>query len=217
MKIFVLNGWAASSDAWSLCRFMKGDVQLFSYVDQLAGLPEQALDAVEKVILVGWSMGASGALRLALRNPEKIHKLILIAPTPRMMEEKSTGWVGMSKHRLKALEMGLKLTKGAGFFGFPEDKPNPYCIDCEANLSRGLDYLEQTDLRADLEATFGAAHPPAFPVVIFQSERDGIVRAANATYLKDKVFLAAQVELIAGGEHALSIYIPEQIDQAVLS
>ncbi len=215
MKIFVLNGWAASPNAWSLCTFMQDDVKLFSYCDQLAGLPEQAFAAEEKIILVGWSMGASSALRLALLAPEKIAKLILIAPTPRMMEEKETGWAGMSPHRLKALEMGLKITKGGGFFGTPEGKPNPYLMDCDANLEAGLKYLRETDLRADLEATFGVHHPPPFPVTIFQSVRDGIVRAANAAYLKAKVFPQAQVEMIEGGEHALSIFIPERIDKVV--
>lgn len=217
MKIFVLNGWAASPKAWSLCAFMKGDVKLFSYCDQLKGLPEQALAEEAKIILVGWSMGASSAMRLSLQFPTKIAKLILIAPTPRMMEEKETGWAGMSPRRLKALEAGLKLTQGGGFFGTPEGKPNPYLMDCDANLEAGLKYLRETDLRADLEATFGMHRPPPFPVTIFQSERDGIVRAANTHYLKEKVFPQARVEIVAGGEHALSIFIPEWIDQAVMS
>ncbi len=217
MTIFVLNGWAASPEAWSLCRFMQGDVKLFSYCDQLKGLPEQALENEEKITLVGWSMGASSAMRLSLQFPEKLAKLILIAPTPRMMEEKETGWVGMSPRRLKALEAGLKMTHGGGFFGTPEGKPNPYLMDCDANLEAGLTYLRETDLRASLEAQFGVNHPAPFPVTIFQSARDGIVRAANTHYLKEKVFPEAQVKLVEGGEHALSIFIPEQIDQAVMS
>ncbi len=216
MTTFVLNGWAASPEAWSLCKFITAaDTHLFSYVEQMDAAPERALDACESVVLVGWSMGASGALRLALSAPEKIRGLVLVAPTPRMMEDRATGWAGMSPRRLKALEMGLKLTHGGGFFGTPEGLPNPYLMDTDENLTRGLDYLQTTDLRAELEQTFGAAHPPTFPVFIFQSEADGIVRASNAHYLKEKVFVDATLELIPGTEHALPIRIPQQLDAAV--
>ena len=143
----------------------------------------------------------------------------------------------MSPRRLEALRYGLVMTRGAGIFGVPEGKPNPYLVDEPANLERGLKYLLETDVRADLERVFvgsGGGQGPeqhaydekqqAYdnkmcarrgPVVhIFQSERDGIVRAANADYLK-KIFPQATVHLVPGTEHALSIFIPELIDEAV--
>ena len=213
-SVFVLNGWAASPQAWDLCRFERA--RLFSYVEQLDGEPEKAIENVERCILVGWSMGGSSALRLAARWPEKIVGLVLIAATPRMMEEKETGWKGMSPRRLEALRYGLVMTKGMGVFGVPEGKPNPYLADEPPNLERGLKYLLETDLRADLEALRTTNHEPrtTFPVHIFQSERDGIVRAANADYLK-KIFPQAFVTMVPGTEHALSIFIPELIDEAV--
>ena len=206
--VFVLNGWAASPHAWDLCRFRR--TRLFSYVDQLDGLPEKALAEVERCILVGWSMGGSSALRLAARWPEKIAGLVLVAATPRMMEEKETGWRGMSPRRLEALRYGLLMTRGEGFFGVPEGKPNPYLADEPANLERGLAYLLETDVRGALEqAVFGAP-----PVHVFQSEHDGIVRPENAAWLKT-VFPQASVTMVPGTEHALPIFIPEKIDDAV--
>ena len=234
-QIFVLNGWAASPQAWDLCGFMRpqqvaalppvgraprarrmAPPRLFSYVEQLDGEPEKAIENVERCILVGWSMGGSSALRLAARWPEKIAGLVLVAATPRMMEEKESGWKGMSPRRLEALRYGLVMTKGMGVFGVPEGKPNPYLADEPANLERGLKYLLETDVRADLEALRTTNHEPriTFPVHIFQSERDGIVRAANADYLK-KIFPQATVHLVPGTEHALPIFIPELIDEAV--
>ena len=236
-SVFVLNGWAASPQAWDLCGFMRSQQvatlptgttgilpveksaalpRLFSYVEQLDGEPEKAIENVERCILVGWSMGGSSALRLAARWPEKIAGLVLIAATPRMMEEKESGWKGMSPRRLEALRYGLVMTKGMGVFGVPEGKPNPYLADEPANLERGLKYLLETDVRADLEALRTTSHEPrtTFPVHIFQSERDGIVRAANADYLK-KIFPQASVTMVSGAEHALPIFIPELIDEAV--
>ena len=93
--------------------------RVFGYVEQLDGEPERALEAApDGAVLVGWSMGGSGALRLALKYPEKIRGLVLVAATARMM--KAPNWNGMSERRLAALEMGLKMTKGEGFFGIPE-------------------------------------------------------------------------------------------------
>ena len=248
-EVFVLNGWAASPQAWDLCKFMR--TRLFSYVEQLDGEPEKAMEGAERVVLVGWSMGGSSALRLAVRWPEKVAGLVLIAATPRMMEEKETGWRGMSPRRLEALRYGLIMTKGVGIFGVPEGKPNPYLVDEPANLERGLKYLLETDLRAALAQLRATNHEPrtanhesrtanheprtanheprtanheprtanheprtTFPVHIFQSEHDGIVRAANADYLK-KIFPQATVHIVPGTEHALPIFIPEQIDEAV--
>lgn len=186
--------------------------RIFSYVEQLDGEPEAAMRADrDGVVLVGWSMGGSGALRLALEFPEKIKGLILVAATPRMM--KAPNWAGMSERRLAALELGLKMTHGEGFFGVPKDKPNPYMMDDDANLKRGLDYLKSTDLRVPLIDLMASGRLRC-PVKIFQSERDGIVRPENAKFLA-AVFPGASVEMVAGSEHALPIFIPERIDVAI--
>ena len=47
-----------------------------------------------------------------------------------------------------------------------------------------------------------------------QSEHDGIVRPENAAWLKT-IFPQAAVTTVPGTEHALPIFIPEQIDDAV--
>ena len=216
--IMVLNGWAASEQAWDLCRFMKRPAPngrlptLYSYVNQLDGMPEAAFERGGRILLVGWSMGGSSALRLACRYPEQVAGLILVATTPRMMEDKESGWKGMSPRRLEALRKGLELTHGQGFFGVPEGKPNPYMEDAPENLERGLKYLLETDVRAEVMRVFSGGC--AFPVHIFQSEHDGIVRSSNALWLKD-AFPDAALTMLEGGEHALPIMIPNLIDEAV--
>lgn len=206
--VFVLNGWAASPQAWDLCRFPR--TRLFSYVDQLDGLPEKAMAAAGRAVLVGWSMGGSSAMRLAARFPEKLAGLVLVAATPRMMEERQTGWRGMTPRRLEALRHGLMMTRGEGFFGTPPGKPNPYLADAPENLARGLRYLLETDVRRALEQVA----PLPCPVHVFQSAHDGIVRPENAAWLK-ALFPQAAVTMVPGTEHALPIFIPEKIDDAV--
>jgi hypothetical protein len=51
-------------------------------------------------------------------------------------------------------------------------------------------------------------------LVFLQSERDGIVRAANAEFLAE-LFLTCKVTMVPGTEHALSVEIPNLIDDAV--
>lgn len=210
-KVFVLNGWAASEAAWSLCKFERERV--FSYVEQLDGVPERVLADEDDLVLVGWSMGGSSALRLALKWPGRIRALVLVAATPRMMEDKPAGWRGMSERRLAALKKGLMMTGGGGLFGPPEGKPDPYIVDDEANLDRGLAYLVATDLRRRLlEAD--SLRAKGGNVWIFQSDHDGIVRPENAAFLSE-VFRGAKVAIVPGVEHALPIFIPEAIDCAV--
>ena len=209
LKVAVLNGWAASERAWDLCSFPRERV--YSYMEQLDGLPERAVESGDGIVLVGWSMGGSTALHLAARFPEKVRGLVLVAATARMM--KDDGWPGMSERRLAALELGLRMTCGAGLFGAPEGRPNPYMMDSDENLGRGIDYLRTADLRAEL-SELKASGRLNCPVAIFQSERDGIVRVENAAYLKE-MFPQASVTMVPGSEHALPVTIPEKIDKAV--
>ena len=212
MKTFVLNGWAASERAWDLCLFPKD--RIFSYIEQLDGRPEDALSREDGAVLVGWSMGGSTALRLALDHPEKIKGLVLIAATARMMKDKN--WMGMSPARLSALKYGLRMTlKGEGFFQPQPGAPNPYENDSEENLERGLRHLEETDLRLRLIDLMASGRVKC-PVHIFQSEHDGIVRPENARFLAT-VFPGAAVEMVPGTEHALPVTIPGKIDSAVAS
>ena len=202
MKCLVFNGWAAGYEAWDLCTFEHDWV--FDYVEQLDGLPEKVMEDSSEVVLVGFSMGGSTALRMLLRYPEKVKGLVLVSATPRMMEGEA--WKGMSERRLEALHLGTQMLF--------QDDPSP--MYREDNMQRGLDYLRNTDLRAELiarERETGDGRRE-MPVWIFQSERDGIVRPNNAAFLK-QVFPQAKVTMVPGNEHVLPITVPELIDEAV--
>ena len=177
------------------------------------GVAEDVLEKEDEFVLVGWSMGGSFALRYAMKFFKKLKGLVLVAATPRMMRDNN--WAGMTPRRLAALEAGLRMTKGQGFFGTPEGRPNPYKMDSDENLARGLEYLKDTDLRFDLIDLLASGKIKC-PVYIFQSEADGIVRAENAKFLS-AVFPHAELEMIPGGEHALPVTIPDKIDVAVAS
>ena len=204
-KTLVFNGWAAGPEAWALCTFPHDWV--FSYLEQLDGLPERVLADTDEAVLVGFSMGGNSALRLLLRHPEKVRGLVLVSTSPFLMEDKSVGWKGMSERRLAALRLGTRYLFG--------NDPSPLYAD--DSLDRGLDYLRTSDLRASLLALPRSPawpHVSRIPVEVFQSERDGIVRPANADFLK-AVFPQATATRVPGGEHVLPVTIPELIDAAV--
>ena len=203
MKVLVFNGWAAGPETWSLCAFPHDWV--FDYVEQLDGLPERVMEESDEVVLVGFSMGGSTALRMWLKHPKKVKGLVLVSTTPRMMEDEN--WKGMSERRLAALRLGTKMMF--------RDDPSP--MYDERNMERGLDYLKTTDLRLQLLSISESGESVKrrnFPVFIFQSERDGIVRPNNAEFLK-QVFPQAKVTMVPGNEHVLPITVPELIDRAV--
>ncbi len=216
MKVLVFNGWAAGPEAWALCKFLHDWV--FDYVEQLDGLPEKVMEDSDEVVLVGFSMGGSTALRMYLKYPEKVKGLVLVSATPRMMEEKKAKangegeevvWKGMSERRLSALRLGTMMM----FRGDPSPMYE------ERNMERGLEYLRETDLREELQSLAARPevapyHHESIPVYVFQSERDGIVRPNNAEFLK-RVFPQAKVTLVPGNEHVLPITVPELIDEAV--
>lgn len=213
MKLMILNGWAASPQAWDLCCCAVGPgVRLYSDLEQLDGFPEKEIEeSKEKVVVMGWSMGGAGALKLACRYPERIKGLVLVAATARMME--ANNWKGMSERRLAAFETAVRQSKGEPLFGVPEGKPNPYRADKPTNLARGITFLRETDVRLQLIDLL-ASGKATFPVAVFQSEKDGIVRPENAKFLA-AVFPQAEVTMVPGAEHALPIEIPEEIDAAV--
>lgn len=105
----------------------------------------------------------------------------------------------MSERRLAALKLGTEMV-------FKYD-PSP--VYDQRQMERGLKYLLETDLRAALETV-----ECDFPVRIFQSENDGIVRPQNAAWLQG-VFPQAKVTMVSGNEHVLPLAVPELIDQAV--
>ena len=203
MKCLVFNGWAAGPETWALCEFPHDWV--FDYVEQLDGLPEKVIEDSNEVVLVGFSMGGSTALRMWLKYPEKVKALVLVSTTPRMMEDED--WKGMSERRLAALRLGTKMMF--------KDDPSP--MYDERNMERGLSYLKTTDLRLQLLSISESGESlkrRSFPVFIFQSEKDGIVRPNNAEFLK-RVFPQAKVTMVPGNEHVLPIRAPELIDAAV--
>ena len=199
MKTLVFNGWAAGPETWEFTTFERDYV--FNYLEQMAGAHQAVLEEADSLILIGFSMGGIAVMKALLKYPEKIKGVVLISTTPRMMEDKATGWKGLSPHRLEALRWGTEMVY--------RDDPSP--LYDKTNMDKGLRCLEECDLRAALKELKRAD----YPVYVFHSEKDGVVRPHNAEFFRS-VFPQAKVTYVAGNEHVLPVKIPELIDEAVL-
>lgn len=207
--VAVLNGWAARPEAWSLCGFYSR-AKIFSYIQQLDGEADAFVRAAPaKVVVAAWSMGCVNALRLAAECPDKIAGLVLAAATPRLSEDKATGWRGMSMRRIDALRKGLEATCGKGLFPRDPSMPQPFFLDTPGNLSRGEVFLREADVRAVVKDI-----PASMPVFIFQSERDAVVRRECGEWLAGRI-PGAVLETVPGGEHALPLSMHAEITEKV--
>ena len=204
-RTLVFNGWAAGPETWARCSFPRDRV--FSYVEQLDGLPEKALADFDAAVLVGFSMGGNYAVRTLLEFPEKVRGLVLVSTTPFMMEDKAAGWAGMSERRLAALRLGTGLA-------FADDAGEEFA---PANLDRGLAYLRESDVRRPLLDLLDGPQGERLrhvPVRVLQAERDGIVRPANVAFWT-RAFPQAKVAWVPGHEHVLPVAAPAAVDRAV--
>ena len=198
MGALVFNGWAASPRAWELCRFRRD--RIVSYLD------EEPKSALPGTIVVGWSLGGNRAIRFAAAHPGEVKALLLVSPVVRMMKDRE--WPGMGERRLAALLGAFEMFGGQGFGGV--DYPvNPYQIDSHDDLKKGIDYLHDSDVRDEVHKL-----PETMPITVFHAEKDIVANVRNSTFIGE-VCPWANVEIVAGGEHALPVAMPEKIDAAI--
>lgn len=71
----------------------------------------------EKIDLIGWSLGGMLAQELALRYPQKIRKLVLIASTPQFLSSETWSF-GVRPAALKLLQKNIEKNLAAGLESF---------------------------------------------------------------------------------------------------
>lgn len=170
-----------------------------------------AVVAPPRAAWLGWSLGGMIAAQLALRAPQRVDNLILVASSPRFIT--GNGWpyamdpavlAGFARElqedyrgtldRFLSLRVGLNTAAGRStlrllremLFQFPSPAPQA--------LRDGLAILSSADLRAQLPAL-------RCPVLYILGERDRLVPVGVGPGLT-ALFPAARVEIISGAGHA---------------
>jgi pimeloyl-[acyl-carrier protein] methyl ester esterase len=202
-KVF-LHGWGQSRQIWQKqqdifpdATFLNlpghgGAADAHDWVTSIAGqLPESPC------IIVGWSLGGTVAMKIALKYPEKVAALILVATTPRFCSKE--GWEhGCSDELFRTFKSGIETNAAktmSRFFAlmFQGDKiTRQVCNDIariavdgdsppsEAGLRRGLEQLEKCDLRHQLSRIVQ-------PAVVMHGEGDAVIPVGAGRHLAESL------------------------------
>lgn len=235
--VVMLHGWAMHSGIWRefaqqlsrqyrvMCLDLPGHgVSEVAEPFELPVIAEAlyaAIDAAE-FHLLGWSLGAAVALKMAALQPDRVKKLILLAGNPHFVQ--ATDWPGMPGETLDdfagLLATGVQPTL-ARFLALQVnglahgkhlrrrlsaslgESPAP----SEAVLRSGLQILKTADLRAEL-----AGLPQALAVIL--GERDRLVPAELADKLR-QLRPDIQLSLLPGAGHAPFLSHPDQLVEMI--
>ncbi|MGZ4958934.1 MAG: pimeloyl-ACP methyl ester esterase BioH [Methylomonas sp.] len=196
--LVMLHGWAMHTGVWrefaqqlaQHCQVICLDLPSHGHsgaVDSFA-LPEigaALLEAipVQKFRLLGWSLGASVAIDMASRFPERVESLLLLAGNPKFVQ--TDNWPGVGPQILDAFtgqlaaDLPLTLTRFLALQvnGLPDGKRLLQMMknamqECDPPptdvLQAGLDILKNCDLRTALTQL-------RCPVTLIQGDRDTLI------------------------------------------
>ena len=164
----------------------------------------------------GTALGVLTALRVAAAYPGKIARLVLVGGTPRLPEERESGWQGVDPAAILAMRRGIRKRAGLILRNFCTLAAAPRALTEEAlalfpadntveDWVRGLDLLNGSDLRETLKAI-----PPALPVTLVHDRDDAVVPIASARFIAAHFQEARWIE--TGGEgHLLPLRQPALI------
>ncbi len=191
-------------------------------LDALAGLLAAALP--RRVAVCGWSFGGQVALNWALRKPDQVERLVLLAATPRFV--RGADWdCGIDAAVLDDFARGLTHDYRATLQRFlalqTRGEAHPRAVlrrlrehllargePDVAALGAGLRLLKETDLRDQLERIVQ-------PALILHGERDTLVPLAAGDYLQ-RALPHAVIEVFAGAAHAPFIAQPQRASRRIV-
>jgi 3-oxoadipate enol-lactonase len=234
--LLLVNGYAATGADWDPT-FLAGLAERFEVVcpdnrgvgdsqladgadlsaDSMAADCEALLDAlgIERLPVVGWSMGGFVAQRLGLRAPARVAALGLLATDPGGAEAVTADprvWAELTDRSGTPREQASRL------IALLLPPPLATQIDAEFGdiVAAARAQLSPATLRAQEEAMaawHAEAQPPpdgeAPPTLVLHGEEDLVIPAANAKLLAAR--WDAEVELFAGVGHGLMAQEPERL------
>ena len=184
-------------------------------------LASQGID--QPIDLVGYSMGGAIGAYFAAHHPEKVRRLGLIAPAGFPVN------MGFIAQLLRLPVLGDWLTAVVGkrtmlsTMARPENqgraipdivKRYEVQMAYEGYLRSLLSMMRHFPM-GEMEVEFERVGAAEIPLLAVWGDRDSIVPPANAKRVSDAV-PQAQVEVIAGGTHAITYSEPERVSAALI-
>ncbi len=173
--------------------------------------------------VIGWSLGGQVAMRIALDQPSRIARLVLVGATPRFVN--GDGWeAGMAAEVFIqfAAQVGADyqetLSRFLGLQAFGGEAPRTLLRELRERfferpapdgevLQQALRILLETDLRAELPLL-------QTPTLVIHGNRDTLAPCAAGKWLASHL-PRAQLKLIPGASHAPFLSHPDTFVSAV--
>jgi len=236
--LVMLHGWSMHSAVWheladglaqnftlhlvdlpghGQSRWQEGDLQLDTLITKLAAqLPEQAH-------YLGWSLGGLISIAFAKQYPQRVNKLILMAATPRFVQDKDWSCAvqqqvfeqfaeHLDENQSETLQRFLLLQAR----GSKQSKETIRQLSQQLTqatppvasaLQDGLSLLINTDMRQQLQAL-------TCPVQMILGDRDSLIPTAMLNAVKQLKPNVDEV-LLTGAGHAPFISQPMACQQAI--
>ncbi|AEE25111.1 bioH protein [Glaciecola sp. 4H-3-7+YE-5] len=225
-SLVLLHGWGVNSGVWQPIaaqleqHFSVTYVDLPGFGENFQALPEPynlanlaasvANFLPENSVLAGWSLGGLVAQQIALHEPTKVQRLVLIATSPKF--QKSHDWPGIEptilqafsqqlvKNLSKTIERFLAIQAMGSDSAKADIKKIKSSIEASpqadiAALTAGLTILEQADLRAELASL-------SMPVHWMLGRLDSLVPAKLNEYVQQHLPPNHSVTVFPHASHA---------------
>lgn len=231
-NLVLLHGWAMHSGIWDgVCERLAQAFRLH-LVDlpghghspagesgSLQSMVEMVADILpEQCIVAGWSLGGQVAMALALQNPKRVAKLVLISTTPCFIQREDWPWAmdatilqmftqNLAQNYATTINRFLTLQLSGGndsktmlaslrktFFQYSQPD--------HAALQTGLEILLTSDLRQEIAKI-------QQPVLLLHGENDVITQAAAANWMSQRL-PDANLVMFPNCGHAPFLSFPDQ-------
>ena len=237
--LLLINGYAATGQDWDPS-FLDALSQAFEVihpdnrgvggkelgdeeltVDLMAADLEALLDSlgIERLPVVGWSMGGFVAQRLVVRAPQRVASLALLSTDPGgpgAVLANPEAWARLIDHSGTPREQATRLIS----LLFPPQLAADIDRQFGEVVAAARASLSPATLRAQ-EAAMVVWHRVPQPVaaaipqtLVVHGELDEVIPAANATLLADH-WPGARVELLAGCGHGVMAQEPQRIAELI--
>jgi len=232
--LLLINGYAATSADWDPA-FLGGLAEGFEVIcpdnrglggSELGAVEEVTVDAmaadleallnergIERLAVVGWSMGGFVAQRLALRSPQRVERLGLLGTDPGGAEAvlaEPDVWARLTDHSGTPREQASRLIA----LLFPPTLAPEIDREFGDLVAAARAQLSPQALRAQ-EAAMESWHadeqepPQPPPTLVLHGERDAVIPAPNAGALAER--WGGECELFPGAGHAFMAQEPQRV------
>lgn len=238
--LLLVNGYAATSEDWDPT-FIGGLAESFEVIcpdgrgigeselggeeltiDGMATDLEALLDClgIDRLPVVGWSMGGFVAQRLAIRAPGRVAGLALLATDPGAPDSVSAdpeAWSRLTDHSGSGREQATRLIS----LLFPSPLAEQIDRDfgeivaaARANLSPETLHAQEAAMDTWHQDPLPIGTVPQIPVLIAHGKEDQVIPPANANALAAR-WPGARVELFEGCGHGLMAQEPKALVELI--